>query len=122
MSKTIILRPRLSEKTFGLSNNVTGAVYVFDVPKNVNKHQVAEAVAAQFEVTPVNVNITNVKGKPKRLVRKTARAISGRRSDIKKAFVTLAKGQSLPFFEQPEEKKEDKKADKKAAKTAKETK
>jgi large subunit ribosomal protein L23 len=116
MSKTILLRPRLSEKTFGLSNNVTGAVYVFDVPKGVNKHQVAEAVTAQFEVTPVNVNIANIKGKPKRLVRKTARAISGRRSDIKKAFVTLAKGQSLPFFEQPEE---DKKADKKAAKVAK---
>ena len=114
MSKTILLRPRLSEKTFSLSTK--GAVYVFDVPKDVNKHQIADAVAAQFEVNPVDVNVTNIKGKPKRSVRKTARAISGQRSGYKKAYVTLQKGQTLPFFDQPEE---DKKADKKAEKAAK---
>ena len=113
MEKLTLLRPRLSEKTFGLANSKT--VYVFDVPASANKHTVAAAVAAQFEVTPVAVNMLNVKGKSKRTVRKGGRAVSGQQSDRKKAYVTLKEGDSLPFFETPEDKK-DKKAEKKAAK------
>lgn len=113
MEKTTLLRPRLSEKTFGLANANT--VYVFDVPANANKHTVAAAVAAQFEVTVVNVNMLNVKGKSKRTVRKGGRAVAGQQSDRKKAYVTLKEGQKLPFFETEEDKSE-KKADKKAAK------
>ncbi len=111
MEKNVILRPRLSEKTFGLAGAHT--VYVFDVPKEANKHTIAAAVAVQFGVTVVNVNMTNIKGKPKRLIRKGGRPVNGRRSDIKKAYVTLKEGEKLPFFEDPEA---DKKADKKAAK------
>ena len=114
MENTTVLRPRLSEKTFGLANSNT--VYVFDVPKETNKQTVAQAVAAQFKVTVVNVNMTNIKGKPKRLVRKGGRPVAGRRSDIKKAYVTLKEGEKLPFFEDPEA---DKKADKKAKKEEK---
>jgi large subunit ribosomal protein L23 len=120
MSKTTVLRPRLSEKTYLLGT--TKRVYVFDVPADANKHSIADAVAAQFEVTVTNVNITNIKGKAKRLIRKNGRAINGQRSDVKKAYVTLMEGQSLPFFDEPEAEKKDKKADKKAAKAAKETK
>jgi large subunit ribosomal protein L23 len=116
MDKTMHLRPRLSEKTYGLA--VTGAVYVFDVPGAANKHTVASAVAAQFGVTPVNVNISNVKGKPKRTVRKGGRPVLGKRSDTKKAYVTLKAGEKLPFFDEPEETKDKKanKADKKEKK------
>ena len=106
MSKTTLLRPRLSEKTYLLGTTKT--VYVFDVPKDANKMTVAAAVKAQFNVTVKEVNITNLEGKTKRLVRKGGRAIDGQRSDIKKAYVTLAAGQKLPFFDEPEE---DKKAD-----------
>lgn len=113
MEKTTLLRPRLSEKTFGLATTKT--VYVFDVPSDVNKHTVAAAVAAQFDVTVVGVNITNMKGKTKRTVRKGGRAVQGQRSDRKKAYVTLKEGQKLPFFDVEDDKK-DKKADKKAAK------
>ena|SRR5688572_20305514 len=113
MEKLTLLRPRLSEKTFGLAN--TNTVYVFDVPASANKHTVAAAVTAQFEVAVVNVNMTNVKGKSKRTVRKGGRAVNGQQSDRKKAYVTLKEGEKLPFFETPEDKK-DKKADKKAAK------
>jgi large subunit ribosomal protein L23 len=116
MSKTTLLRPRLSEKTYMLGTTKT--VYVFDVPADANKHMVADAVAAQFEVTVTKVNITNIKGKVKRLIRKGGRPVNGQRSDIKKAYVTLAEGQKLPFFEDPEAEKADKKADKKAAKAA----
>src|SRR2546421_6224763 len=115
MSKTTLLRPRLSEKTYMLGTTKT--VYVFDVPAGANKQTVAAAVAAQFEVTVTNVNVTNVKGKAKRLIRKGGRAIAGQRSDTKKAYVTLEKGQKLPFFDEPEEdKKKDKKAGKEGAK------
>ncbi|HSX30170.1 MAG TPA: 50S ribosomal protein L23 [Candidatus Saccharimonadales bacterium] len=114
MEKNTILRPRLSEKTFGLAGAHT--VYVFDVPKEANKQTVALAVAAQFDVTVVNVNMTNIKGKAKRLVRKGGRPVAGKRSDIKKAYVTLKEGQKLPFFDEPET---DKKADKKAKKEEK---
>lgn len=113
MEKTTLLRPRLSEKTFGLAH--TNTVYVFDVPASANKHTVAAAVTAQFEVTVVDVNILNVKGKTKRTIRKGGRAVAGQQSDRKKAYVTLKEGDKLPFFDVEEDKK-DKKADKKAAK------
>jgi large subunit ribosomal protein L23 len=119
MSKTTLLKPRLSEKTYGLAK--VKNVYVFDVPADANKHVVAEAVEAQFEVKVADVNITNIKGKVKRLIRKGGRPVMGQRSDLKKAYVTLAEGQHLPFFDEPEEDKKDaKKADKKA-KAEKET-
>lgn len=113
MDKLTLLRPRLSEKTFGLANTKT--VYVFNVPAEANKQTIASAVAAQFEVTVLAVNIVNQKGKTKRTVRKGGRAVAGKRSDSKKAYVTLKEGEKLPFFDTPDDKK-DKKADKKAAK------
>ena len=96
MDKHMILKPRLSEKTYGLS--LAGNTYAFEVPGDANKHTVASAVSAQFDVTVENVNIINVKGKTKRTVRKGGRPTNGKRSDIKKAYVTLKEGQSLPFF------------------------
>ena len=114
MSKTTLLRPRLSEKTYGLAVGKT--VYVFDVPAEANKHTVAAAVAAQFGVTVMDVNIANIKGKAKRTIRKGGRPVQGQRSDIKKAYVTLKQGDKLPFFDEPEA---DKKADKKAKKEEK---
>ena len=116
MDKQMVLKPRLSEKTFGLSQ--TGNVYVFTVPDSASKQSVAAAVVAQFGVGVTNVNMANVKGKQKRSVRKRSRPVMGQRSDFKKAFVTLKEGDKLPFFETEDDKKKksDKKADKKAAK------
>lgn len=128
MSKAITLRPRLSEKTYGQSEN---RVYVMDVPRDVNKLVVAHAVEAQFEVKVTKVNIANIPGKAKRVISltgKRAKNTQGTRSDIRKAYVTLAEGHSLPFFEaiEAEEAKEeaaqakiDKAVEKQAAKTAK---
>ena len=116
MSKTTLIKPRMSEKTYGLGK--TKNVYVFDVPADANKHLVADAVEAQFDVKVAEVNTMNMKGKAKRLIRKGGRAIAGQRSNYKKAYVTLTEGQHLPFFDEPEE---DKKASKKADKKAKET-
>lgn len=128
MSLTTILQPRLNEKTYGLSAK---GVYVFNVDKSVNKHTVARAVEAQFEVKVAEVNIANIPGKAKRVVSltgKRARNSEGHRSDIKKAYVTLVKGYSLPLFaaveeedkqEQAVQAKVEKAAEKAAAKDAK---
>jgi large subunit ribosomal protein L23 len=106
MSKTLSLRPRLSEKTYGLAGK---RVYVVEVPEGTNKHTVVRAIEAQFEVKVVKVNILNVAGKAKRvysITGKRTRNATGRRKDIRKAYVTLAEGQSLPFFAAVEEAEE----------------
>jgi len=130
MSKTIALRPRLSEKTYGLSES---RVYVVEVPTDTNKHSVARAVEAQFEVKVDKVNITNIKGKRKRIISASGKRMKnaeGKRPDIKKAYVTLSEGHSLPFFaaieeeeqkEQAVQEKVDKAAAKQAAKESKKT-
>jgi large subunit ribosomal protein L23 len=103
MSKTITLRPRLSEKTYAQSEN---RVYVVEIPTDVNKHGVARAIEAQFDVKVVKVNITNIRGKAKRTMSITGKRYlnsNGKRNDIKKAYVTLAEGQGLPFFAAVEE-------------------
>lgn len=101
MSKTIVLRPRISEKAYAQSQ--TNSTYVFVVPRDANKMSIEQAVTAQFGVSVVEVNILNVKGKAKRTVRKGGRAVNGRESDFKKAYVTLKAGDSIPVFATEEE-------------------
>lgn len=96
MSLTMTLRPRVSEKAYGLSQ--TRNAYVFDVPGNANKVTVAQAVSAQFKVTVLSVNMLNIQGKVKRTVRKGGRATTGKDADIKKAYVTLKAGDSIAIF------------------------
>ncbi len=96
MSKSMVLMPRVSEKAYGLSQ--TNNVYVFLVPVDANKLMIKQAVSAQFEVTVMAVNVINNKGKAKRTVRRGGRTIMGRRSDIRKAYVTIKAGQSIPVF------------------------
>lgn len=105
--KDLILRPRLSEQTYAQAQ--TANVYVFDVPASANKHMVARAVEAQFDVKVDSVNISNVKGKAKRTISLTGRRrglTDGTRSDVKKAYVKLAKGSTLPIFAAIEESEE----------------
>lgn len=103
MSKTLAITPRLSEKTYGLSEN---RVYVVSVPKTANKLSVKNAVEQQFEVKVAKVRIVNVNGKSKRVMSITGKRYSnayGRQNDFKKAYVTLKEGFSLPFFAAIEE-------------------
>ena len=114
----------MSEKTYALSNN---RVYVFDIDKSVNKHEVAKAVETTYEVTVTNVRTAITKGKKKRSY-KNRRYENGVRSDVKKAYVTVKEGDAIPIFaavEEAEEKQEksaklvEKASDKKAKKEAK---
>lgn len=122
MSKTMTLKPRVSEKAFGLSKSLN--TFTFDVPKTANKVTVAEAVAAQFGVTVVEVNITNISGKAKQTYRRGGRPMNGKDADIKKAYVRLKEGDHIPVFaaieeEEAKAEKAAEKAEKAAAKAAK---
>ena len=100
----ITLNPRLSEKAYGLSEQRN--TYVFDVRPGVNKFEVAKAVAAQYEVKVENVRLAGVPGKALRSYRQRGRkSVSGQRSDIRKAYVTLKEGDKLPIFAAVEESK-----------------
>lgn len=107
MSKSMTLKPRLSEKAYRLSE--AGRTYVFDVPPTANKLSVKAAVQAQFKVTVENVTTVIAKGKRKYSSRRGRRPVVGRRTDVKKAYVTLKEGDKLPLFAAIEEAaKEDK--------------
>ena len=82
-----ILSPVITEKATVLSeqNKV-----VFRVAQDATKDEIASAVEELFKVRVVKVNTLNVKGKTKRF-----RGHVGRRSDIKKAIVTLQEGQTI---------------------------
>jgi large subunit ribosomal protein L23 len=100
----LVLKPRLSEKAYGLSQ--LRNTYVVDVPGTANKHTVARAIESQFDVKVIKLNLTVIKGKAKRTVKKNGKATPGRESNTKKAYVTLLAGQSLPFFNAIEEEQE----------------
>jgi len=94
----IIRRPVVSEKALDQS---TRGKYAFEVHPNANKIQIKAAVEelyAENKVTVVDVNVLTTKGKLK--VRNTRRGkVEGRVAGWRKAVVTLAPGQKIPFFE-----------------------
>ena len=125
MSKTIALLPRMSEKTYALSQSQN--TFVFDVPITANKQQIMAAVDAQFNVTSVDARMIVMKGKTARSIRlggKARKNVSGKRADVKKAYVRLKEGDSIPIFAAVEEAEqaEVKAAEKAAKKAAKEKK
>jgi large subunit ribosomal protein L23 len=95
--KSMTLKPRVSEKTYALSEQ--GNTYVFEVPKTVSKQFIGDAVAAQYEVGVVSVRISATPGKTQRTYKRGGRiSHNGQRSSVRKAFVTLKEGDKLPVF------------------------
>lgn len=106
-NKAIALKPRVSEKTYGLSEQHN--VYVFEAPNGINKHNVAKAVTTQFGVTVVKVNMSNLKGKAKRTIRQGGRRVEqGRQNNVKKAYVTLKEGDNIAIFKAIDEEEQSK--------------
>lgn len=87
MIKNVIIKPVISEKSF--SAEETGK-YIFHVTPDANKDLVAKSVTEMFKVKVDKVNIIKIPGKRKRVGR-----IFGKRKDIKKAIVTLKKGEKI---------------------------
>ena len=83
----VIVRPIISEKaTIQAENNMV----VFQVANTATKPEIKAAVEALFGVTVTKVNTLVRKGKVKRF-----RGQLGQQSDVKRAIVTLAEGQSI---------------------------
>ncbi|GJD74982.1 50S ribosomal protein L23 [Methylobacterium goesingense] len=83
----IIVSPVITEKATNLTeqNKV-----VFRVSPKATKPQIKEAVEKLFEVKVTGVNTLVTKGK-----KKIFRGLRGQRSDVKKAIVTLAEGETI---------------------------
>lgn len=88
----VLIRPIVTEKSMMLSE--TDNIYVFEVGERVNKIQIRQAVESLFGVRVQAVRTLIVRGKSKRFGR-----FYGKRSNWKKAYVKLAEGDTLDFFE-----------------------
>ncbi len=83
----IIVKPIVTEKSsLGSEHNQV----TFKVDNNSTKKEIKIAVEKIFKVKVKKVNTSNVKGKVK-----SFRGSLGRRSNYKKAFVTLEEGQTI---------------------------
>ena len=88
----IILRPVLTEAGY---NNIANKDYVFEVAITANKTEIKQAVEAIFGVKVERVNTARQIGKVKRMG-----LHSGRRAEVKKAFVKLTESSKpIEFFE-----------------------
>lgn len=87
----IIKKPLVTEKT-SLQKNA-GQVVAFEVALDANKVEIKQAVEKAFNVKVAAVNTCVVAGKVKRVGRNF-----GKRSNRKKAMVTLAQGSTIDFF------------------------
>ena len=91
MKGTVVLRrPIITEKSMAGTN--TGR-YTFEVARDANKLEIAEAVSEGFNVDVVDVHTMTVKGKTRRVGRRVIHL-----SDWKKAIVTLAEGQKIERY------------------------
>ena len=86
----ILIAPVVSEKSTRVADQ--SRQMVFRVLPDARKPEIRKAVEKMFDVTVAGVRVLNVKGKVKRFGRNV-----GRRSDWKKAYVTLAEGSDIDF-------------------------
>jgi large subunit ribosomal protein L23 len=91
--RDILLRPVVSEKSYGLLDE---GKYTFVVATDANKTQIKQAVEEVFRVKVTGVNTLNRQGK-----RRRTRFGWGKRSDTKRAIVTLAEGDRIDIFGGP---------------------
>ncbi len=86
----ILVEPLVSEKSTRVAEKQNEAV--FKVIADATKQEIKTAVETLFKVEVKKVNTMNVNGKSKRFGQRL-----GRRSDWKKAYVSLAKGAEIDF-------------------------
>ena len=86
-----VLSPHVTEKATMVADKLNQVV--FKVRKTATKMQVKEAIESMFKVDVKAFNLLNVKGKTKKASRNTM----GKRSDWKKAYVSIKAGQEINF-------------------------
>ncbi len=92
---SILLSPIVTEKLTGQGEKFSR--YGFIVARNANKIQIKKAVEELYGVTVETVNTMRCPGKEKIRYTKSG-MIKGRTSAVKKAIVTLAKGNTIDFY------------------------
>lgn len=83
----VITNPRITEKAAMISGD---NVYTFDVATKANKIQIKKAIKAQYNVSPLKVNVIAAKAR-----KATKRGRKVHKSGSKKAMVYLKKGDSI---------------------------
>ena len=91
----VLRKPLVTEKSNYQLNKLHQ--YVFEVTPDATRTLVKDAVEQLFDVTVVRVNILNAPAKRTRRAR--SRSMAVRESGYKKAIVTLAPDNRIPFFE-----------------------
>lgn len=86
----VLVAPHISEKSSLVADANTQ--HVFKVLTDATKSEIKQAVEQLFEVKVSHVRVMNVKGKTKRFGQR-----NGKRSDWRKAYVSLAQGQDIDF-------------------------
>lgn len=86
-SANVLVRPHITEKSAILAEKGT---YVFEVARDTNKIEIAKAIKAIYNVTPVRVNIVNLPN-----TRVFVRNRKGMKSGVRKALVTLKSGDKI---------------------------
>ena len=87
----VLVAPLMSEKTARLADR--NRQFAFKVVGDATKPEIRQAVETLFNVKVTGVQVSNVRGKTKRFGQ-----TYGKRSDWKKAFVTLAEGNEINFM------------------------
>lgn len=90
-TRDILIKPIITEKSTAM---MAEGKYTFQVPLKANKYQIRDAVEEVFQVKVASVSTMRMEGKTKRMGRYV-----GKRSDWKKAIVTLKEGESIELFE-----------------------
>jgi large subunit ribosomal protein L23 len=88
----VIKKPLVTEKT--ATEKDANNVVAFVVDRDANKIEIKQSVEKLFKVEVTAVKTINVAGKVKRVGKST-----GKRSNWKKAYVTLKEGSNIDFFE-----------------------
>ena len=86
----VLIAPHISEKSAMIAD--ANNQVVFRVARDATKPEIKGAVEMLFEVKVRGVTVANMKGKRKRFGR-----LQGRRSDWKKAYVSLEPGYEIDF-------------------------
>jgi len=86
----VLIAPHVTEKTATAMQNHNQ--YTFRVKKNATKTDIKAAVELMFEVKVTGVQVVNEPGKARRFGK-----MIGRTQDWKKAYVSLAQGQSIDY-------------------------
>jgi large subunit ribosomal protein L23 len=91
---SVLKKPLVTEKASAQNEN---GKYGFLVEKKANKKQIRQEVEKMYVVKVLDLNNMSYRGKHKYRYTKT-RIVGGKKSDYKKAVITVAEGEVIDFY------------------------